>query len=488
MRGGSVISSNTGYPVEIEIPVSYMGNLMDFVFQKYLLPQKALYADISRTDAGGQSSLSFVVLDAAGKGRIKARVLGGKPITVFTQPLVEGITEEEVTRVRQDVVIAVELFEERVNETTLFFAWREGEEIVPEKKFGKEKKSLNRLFLETQILLFAVFIGLGLVLFNFLPPELFWYAPVILMAVQLVFVIYSPKIIEKTADWRINERNPTIHLLEYGLPFEEHDSFREKFPPEKIAEIKKEVYEETIAKNGEIDCETAGRIFKKYGIECKPENLSTRKVNVYELVRRTADKFHFPTPKIVVDNTLAPNAAASGPSPSHGVVLITTGLLVQLEEEEIDGVLGHEFGHLKGHDPLWLYGLMGSEFLFRFYVILAFFPIIFSSLLLFFAYFWAVMTLLYFIAKFFEARADLTSAMVVGKPRILAKALEEIGFKKLLIERVPSYRIQEWISFDPHPPIYFRVERLRKISERAKIEHPFWQSAKDVVKGFLASL
>jgi heat shock protein HtpX len=482
------MESHMGYAVEVEIPLSYMRNLMDFVYQKYLLPQKTRYVDISRTDAGGQSSLGFVVLDESGRRRIKVQALGGKPIRVFTQPLVEGVTEDEVTRVRQDVVIAVELFEEKVNQTTLFFAWREGEEIVPDQAYGKEKKSLNRLFLETQILLFALFIGLGLVLFTLLPPELFWYAPIILMAVQLVFVVYSPKIIERTGDWRITESNPTIHLLEYGLPFEEHDSFREKFPPEKIAEIKKDVYRETIAEHGRIDCEIAARIFKKHGFECKPENLSTRKVNVYELVKRTADKFHFPMPKMVVANTLVPNAAASGPSPSHGVVLITTGLLVQLEEEEIDSVLGHEFGHLKGRDPLWLYGLMGSEFLFRFYVILAFFPIIFSSLLLFFVYFWGVMTVLYFIAKFFEARADLASAMVVGKPQILAKALEEIGFKKLLIERVPLYRIQEWISFDPHPPIYFRVERLRKIGDRVKIRYPLWQSAKDVVRGFLDSL
>lgn len=98
------------------------------------------------------------------------------------------------------------------------------------------------------------------------------------------------------------------------------------------------------------------------------------------------------------------------------------------------------------------------------------------------------MTLLYFIAKFFEARADLTSAIVVGQPRILANALEEIGFKRLLFERVPSYRIQEWISFDPHPPIYFRVNRLRKIEDASRIKHPFLQSARDVTRGFLNSL
>jgi heat shock protein HtpX len=193
-------------------------------------------------------------------------------------------------------------------------------------------------------------------------------------------------------------------------------------------------------------------------------------------------------PRIVVSNTLVPNAAASGPSPSRGVVLITTGLLVELEEDEIVSVLGHEFGHLKGRDPLLLYGLMGSEFLFRFYVLLYFFPIFFSSILLFFVYFWAVMTLLFFIAKFFEARADLISAVVIGQPQTLAKALEEIGFKRLLFERAPAYRFQEWVSFDPHPPIYFRVERLEKLQSPVEVPHPLLRSAREVTRGFFATL
>jgi heat shock protein HtpX len=133
MQEGSAMSSDTGYAVEIDIPVSYMGNLLDFVYQKYLLPQKTRYVDISRTDSGGQSSLSYVVLDTAGRKRIKAQVVGGSPIRVYAQPIGEAVTDGEVTQVRQDVVIAVELFEEKVNETTLFFAWREGEEIVPER-------------------------------------------------------------------------------------------------------------------------------------------------------------------------------------------------------------------------------------------------------------------------------------------------------------------------------------------------------------------
>jgi len=182
-----------------------------------------------------------------------------------------------------------------------------------------------------------------------------------------------------------------------------------------------------------------------------------------------------------------PERSSFRPSPRRGIVLITTGLLAQLEENEIISVLGHEFGHLKGHDPLALFGLTGAEFLFRFYVLLPFFPIVFTSLL-FIVYFWVAMTLIYFIAKFFEARADLTSAIVVGQPQVLAEALEKIGFKRLLYERVPSYRIQEWISLDPHPPMYFRIHRLRKLGETTNVKHPLFQSAREVTRGFLDSL
>ena len=149
-------------------------------------------------------------------------------------------------------------------------------------------------------------------------------------------------------------------------------------------------------------------------------------------------------------------------------------------------VLGHEFGHLRGRDPLWLYGLSAVQYLFWFYVIFGLFPT--SSFFLLIIYYWALMTLTYFIAKFFEARADLTSAMVIGKPKVLADALEKIGFQRLLYERMPSFRVQEWLSMDPHPPIYFRIDRLQHLEQSFQIKHPLIQSAKEVTRGFLHSL
>jgi len=471
------------YTIETEVPSNYLGNLMDFIYQKYILPQKKEVTNVSRFVRDGNPWLTYTVLDPTGKQQLNVEIRGSVPIDVKIIPVDETVTEERVNEIKQDVVIFVELFDEELRKSTLFFAWREGEEIVPEQLRGKEKNPVNRVFLETQIFLFVIFISLGMFLFLIAG----WLAPVLLLAIQLVFVFFSNRFIARAADWRITESNPIIHVLEYHLPPEERDAFRQKFSRDKLMGLKKELYEQTISKKGEIDCETAHETFLRYGLKCDPENLSTKKSNVYQLVKRTAQKFGFPMPEVVVSNTMMPNAAASGPSPSRGIVLITTGLLVQLDDDEISSVLGHEFGHMKGRDPLLLYGLTAAEFLFRFYVLFPLFPFIFVSFL-FFLYYWAVMTVIYFVNKFFEARADLVSAIVMGQPKVLAEALEKIGFHRLLYERVPSFRVQEWISLEPHPPIYFRVDRLEKLKVPVQIKHPFVQSARDVTNGFLATL
>jgi heat shock protein HtpX len=97
------------------------------------------------------------------------------------------------------------------------------------------------------------------------------------------------------------------------------------------------------------------------------------------------------------------------------------------------------------------------------------------------------MSFIFFIAKFFEARADLLSARVIGKPEILAEALRKIGYHRLQFERMPSYRIYSWIFWDPHPPIYFRIKRLENMKKTDTIRNPLFQSAKDVFEGFKAA-
>jgi len=483
------MSSALSYKIATELPASYMEKLFAFIYTQYLLPQKQRFTSFYRETAYGVPFLSYVVLDAQGKQLLKAEVKGTLPIEVKIVPINLTVSETTMEEAKQDVVIAVQIFEEYARKSTLYFAWREGEEIVPE-TLKKHEKSFRRLFLETQILFFVVFITFGTLVFlalTFLYPEAISITPIVLIAVQFVFVFYSANFIARTADWHITKANPSIHLLKYNLPIKEHDNRTQALTPDQVLEIKKEVYNEILAKHDEIDCDAAQKVFGNHGITCQPENLSAKKVNVYELVKKVADKFGFSVPKIVVSNTMVPNAAAAGPHPSRGVVLITTGLLVQLEEEEVISVLGHEFGHLKGRDPLLLYGLTSAEFLFRFYVLFPLFQFIFSSFL-FFIYFWAVMVIIFFIAKFFEARADLTSAIKMGKPEVLASALEKIGFQRLMYERTPSFRLQEWLSLDPHPPIYFRVNRLEKLETPEEVKRPLIQSIKDVLAGFRDSI
>ena len=360
------------------------------------------------------------------------------------------------------------------------------------KKLSSTKKASTVFSWKPKFLLSFVFIALGLGLFIVVLtfyPTYFWTVPIILIASQFVFVFYSNKIIAMSGDWTITKDNPIITFLEYQPPIGSLGTIDDykQIPPEQLVTLKNEIYEEIIAKHGTIDCQEAEKIFAKYNVSCRLGSLSTKKINVYELVKKVADRFGYKVPKIVISNTMVPNAAASGPSPSRGIVLITTGLLVQLEEPEVISVLGHEFGHLKGRDPLILFGLVKCRVPIQVLRSTRFVPVHISHLFLFFVYFFAVMTLIFFIAKFFEARADLTSAIMMGQPKVMARSLEKIGFHRLLFERTPSFRLQEWVGLDSHPPIYFRVDRLEKLGYE-KIEHPLLQSIKDVVNGFIATL
>jgi heat shock protein HtpX len=305
----------------------------------------------------------------------------------------------------------------------------------------------------------------------------------VLVAGQFLLVLFGDRLIGTLAEWNVTEQNPKVHILQYHLPAQQRMQFQQKYPRETLLQMKKEIYDKTIAVGRPVECETAAEVMANHGLQCLPENMGTKTLNVYELVKETTSRFNLPVPKIAISNTMVPNAAASGPSPSHGVVLITTGLLVQLEQDEIQTVLGHELSHLKARDPFVLFGIVGGEYLFRVFVLFTYFPIFFSYFGL--LYLILILGAIYFVAKFFEARADLDSAIKIGNPKVLAGALRKIGFRRLQFERSPAYRFQDWITWDPHPPLYFRIARLEKLEkEPIQIKHTLVQSAKDCIRGF----
>ncbi|MFH1445638.1 MAG: zinc metalloprotease HtpX [Nanoarchaeota archaeon] len=69
------------------------------------------------------------------------------------------------------------------------------------------------------------------------------------------------------------------------------------------------------------------------------------------IVERLANEAKIPKPRVYTVPTQAPNAFATGRSKQKAVVAITDGLL-NFEEEEIEGVLAHEIGHIKSNDML----------------------------------------------------------------------------------------------------------------------------------------
>src|SRR5580658_7731429 len=72
----------------------------------------------------------------------------------------------------------------------------------------------------------------------------------------------------------------------------------------------------------------------------------------YEIVERLTQKIGIPMPKIYVLPTESPNAFATGRNPSHASVAVTHGILELLNDEEIEGVLAHELGHVRNRDIL----------------------------------------------------------------------------------------------------------------------------------------
>ncbi len=73
---------------------------------------------------------------------------------------------------------------------------------------------------------------------------------------------------------------------------------------------------------------------------------------IKEIVSRLAKKAKIPKPELYSINTQAPNAFATGRNEKNSAVVVTKGLIDNLDKEEIEGVLAHELSHIKNHDIL----------------------------------------------------------------------------------------------------------------------------------------
>ncbi|HOK73262.1 MAG TPA: M48 family metalloprotease [Methanothermobacter sp.] len=449
--------------IKTEVAPAYYVDLLDFILK---------YFSADFQDARIVYDRLIFSLEDPG-GVISGEVKVGETIEIIlSYPL---NLEEKVERLYDDIFFVIQLFEDELRKSTLYFAWVEGQDIIPEKPSSLSKRISKVLFGSNLLLLFIIFLTINIILFILIGL----YAVVVIFLMQFAIILLADKIYAVMGEWQITSRNPLVHILMYQLPGRDFKFFREVIG-DFIVDIKKEIYEKSLALGQSPSCELGREILARYGFKCTPLNEKSKVINVHGLVKSAASKFGIPTPKVVVSNTMLPNAAATGPSPNRGLILLTTGLLTRLDDEELLSVIGHELAHLIGRDPIILFSIIFGEFMLRLTVLL---PIVVMAPLVYIIFiFW----LIFFVAKFFEARADLLSAIVIGKPDKLAMALQKIGYGRLRFESGLD-RIFSWLFWDPHPPLYFRIRRLKNLKVK-RVKSPLLESARDVIGGFIDSI
>src|SRR5437868_4604688 len=73
---------------------------------------------------------------------------------------------------------------------------------------------------------------------------------------------------------------------------------------------------------------------------------------LHAMVERLCAMADLPKPRIALVDTDVPNAFATGRSPKHAAVAVTTGLWRRLEPKEVESVPAHELSHVANRDVL----------------------------------------------------------------------------------------------------------------------------------------
>ncbi|KUO40775.1 MAG: protease [Candidatus Hadarchaeum yellowstonense] len=206
---------------------------------------------------------------------------------------------------------------------------------------------------------------------------------------------------------------------------------------------------------------------------------------LHAMVSRLAENAGLPKPKVAIVPVDVPNAFATGRSPSHSVVAVTKGAMELLDDEELEGVLGHELSHIKNRDMLvnTMAAIIGAVITYVTYfamfggrrdrdsgasllVILALVTVPFAAMLVRLS-----------ISRGREYAADEDGAKISRKPLALASALRklEIAAKNRPLRQgnpstahmfiVNPFRGVNIASlFSTHPPTEQRIARLENLA------------------------
>jgi heat shock protein HtpX len=205
----------------------------------------------------------------------------------------------------------------------------------------------------------------------------------------------------------------------------------------------------------------------------------------YAAVERLTQKIGIPMPKMYVIPTDSPNAFATGRNPQHASVAVTHGILQLLNDEELEGVLAHELGHVSNRDILissvaaTIAGAITMVSRFGFFFgggdsrdrrgggLTGLLMLILAPI--------AAALIQLWVSRTREYQADATGAHFTGNPYALASALQKIDAfsRRVPMQASPStahlFIIQPFLGvnagafanlFSTHPPIAKRIERL----------------------------
>jgi heat shock protein HtpX len=211
----------------------------------------------------------------------------------------------------------------------------------------------------------------------------------------------------------------------------------------------------------------------------------------FAAVERLTQKIGIPMPKMYVIPTDSPNAFATGRNPQHASVAVTHGILQLLNDEELEGVLAHELGHVSNRDILISSVAATIAGAITMLASMGRWALIFggyggrdreergggglTALLMLFVAPIAASLIQLAVSRSREYQADATGAHFTGNPYALASALQKIDAysRRVPLQANPStahlFIIQPLLGvnagmfanlFSTHPPIAKRIERL----------------------------
>jgi heat shock protein HtpX len=222
---------------------------------------------------------------------------------------------------------------------------------------------------------------------------------------------------------------------------------------------------------------------------------------LHAMVERLCAMADLPKPKVAIMDTPIPNAFATGRSPKHAAVCVTTGLWQRLDEKETEGVLAHELSHIANRDVLVMtvasFFAMLAAMLTRFGLYAGMFggfgggnrnsnnnnglPVWIVVLLVSIVVYAISFILIRTISRYREFAADRGSALITGAPEYLMSALQKISSQMTLIpnqdlrkvEGMNAYfimpaRVKSATAelFMDHPPLEKRLAALAEIARQ----------------------